>query len=267
MTMKHEDQWARMAKEVDATFWEEVFSETRLTDSVRLPPWCISTTAIPGAISICYMSEALATTVQWRADAPVAATAPELKGPQAPASMSSPAHHTEIPPLPILPMSDIPVIGTPPVGYSLVGFIVNPLHKKWDHSSNGAPSEWLDKRTHAETAEANVSSGHSTPQGEGEPPPNVPNNDTVASGSTDEHDSGDKTNHCSDKSTQNELSENVVNSDLESASGNCLTCLDTEEVAVRTAWKRFWKKVWASCSIARGCLWSKAKLNQIKDSH
>ena len=63
MAMKHEDQRVRMAEEVDATFWE-VFSETSSTDSVRLLPWCISTATNPGAIHICYMSEALATTIQ-----------------------------------------------------------------------------------------------------------------------------------------------------------------------------------------------------------
>ena len=37
-------------------------------------------------------------------------------------------------------------------------------------------------------------------------------------------------------------------------------------MAIRTTQKRFQKKVRASCSIARGCLWSKAQLKQIKDS-
>ena len=49
--------------------------------------------------------------------------------------------------------------------------------------------------------------------------------------------------------------------------GDCLTCLDTEEVAINSADKKFWKKVWASCSIAKGCLWSEAQLKWIGDSH
>ena len=61
--------------------------------------------------------------------------------------------------------------------------------------------------------------------------------------------------------------ENTADSNLESASGDCLTCSDTKEVAIRTTQKRLWKKVRASCSIARGCLWSEAQLKQIKDSH
>ena len=37
----------------------------------------------------------------------------------------------------------------------------------------------------------------------------------VASGSTEEHDSEDNTNHCGDESTQDEPRENAANSDLE----------------------------------------------------
>ena len=42
--------------------------------------------------------------------------------------------------------------------------------------------------------------------------------------------------------------------------GDCLTCLDTEEVAVNSAHKKFQKKVETSCSITKGCLWSEAYL-------
>ena len=69
MAAKHEEQQARMEEEVDANFWE-VISETSSIDVVKLLLWCISTTASPGALPTCYMSEALATTVQWRAEAP-----------------------------------------------------------------------------------------------------------------------------------------------------------------------------------------------------
>ena len=86
------------------------------------------------------------------------------------------------------------------------------------------------------------------------------NNGVGASGSTEEHNSEDNTDHCGDESTQDESRENTADSDLESASGDCLTCLDMEEVAIRTAQKRFQKRVQASCSIVRGCLWSEAQV-------
>ena len=164
MAMKHEDQWARMAEEVDATF-QEVFSAMSSTDLVRLRPWCISTATNPGAIPIYYMNETLATTMQWREDVPTATNTPESKDSWAPASTNSPLHQTGTSPL---PMSDIPLINTLQVGCSLIGFIINPKDKKWDHSPNSALDDWPGKKTCAKTAEADISNEHSTPQGDGE---------------------------------------------------------------------------------------------------
>ena len=86
----------------------------------------------------------------------------------------------------------------------------------------------------------------------------------VASGSTEEHDRWDNTNHWGDESTQDKSRENVADSDLESASGDCITCSDMGEVATRNAQERFQKKVRAFCSIARGFLWFEAQLRWIK---
>ena len=43
-------------------------------------------------------------------------------------------------------------------------------------------------------------------------------------------------------------------------------CLDTDEAAVNSAHKKFWKKVWPSCTITKGCLWLEAQLKWIGDS-
>ena len=94
------------------------------------------------------------------------------------------------------------------------------------------------QEAHAKITEADMNSGYSTPQGNGELPeitPEAPNSAMVALGSTGEHDSEDNTGHCGDESDQDKSREKTANSNLESASGNCLTCLDTEEVAVRTS--------------------------------
>ena len=127
---------ARMAEEVDATF-HEVFSNISSADSVRLIPWCISTTAIPDVIPIHHLSEALATTMQ--PEEMAVAPAPGSEGSLGPTS--SPAHHSETPPPPILPLSDVAYISTPPVGCSLVGFLINPQHPKQDCSPSGALSD------------------------------------------------------------------------------------------------------------------------------
>ena len=147
MATKHKDQQAMMAKEVD-TIFREVFSETSSTNLVRLLPWCISTATNPGMIPICYMSEALATTMQQRVDAPAGTTIPESEGSQTPASTSSPAHPTWTPPLPILSMSDILIINTPPVRCSLARFIIDPQCKMWDNSPNSVPNNLPGKRAH-----------------------------------------------------------------------------------------------------------------------
>ena len=61
--------------------------------------------------------------------------------------------------------------------------------------------------------------------------------------------------------------ESAADSGPEPATGDCLTCSDTKEVAINSAHIKFWKKVGASCSITKGCLWSEAQLKGIGDSH
>ena len=77
--------------------------------SLVAAPWCISTTANPGALLICYMSEALATTVQLRAEVPMAANTPEPWGPSG-TGLYEAAQHAKLrlPPHPILPIKHSP---------------------------------------------------------------------------------------------------------------------------------------------------------------
>ena len=84
--------------------------------------------------------------------------------------------------------------------------------------------------------------------------------------STDEHNSGNITAHGDDKSTQDKSRENAAESDLESALEDCLTCSDMEP-PIRMPQRRFQKRVWASCSLTRGCLWLETQVRWIKDSH
>ena len=61
---------------------------------------------------------------------------------------------------------------------------------------------------HVKATEANISSGHCTPQGNGEPPKTplaVHNNAVGASESIEEKNSKDNTDHCGDNPTQDEL--------------------------------------------------------------
>ena len=67
-------------------------------------------------------------------------------------------------------------------------------------------------------------------------------NGVGAPNSTKEQNSGNSIDHGGDKSTQDELRENTANSDLESASGDYITCSDIE-LAIITAQNRFQKRV------------------------
>ena len=48
---------------------------------------------------------------------------------------------------------------------------------------------------------------------------------------------------------------------------DCLTCPDSEEASVKSAYKKFHKKVWASCRLARWGLWKMAQMAQIDKCH
>ena len=214
-----------MAEKVDATF-QEVFSEMSSTDSVRLLPWCISTAANPGMIPIHYMSEALTTTVQQRMDAPVATTALGSEGSQALASTNNPAHQTGTPPLPFFPCHTFYLSAFPQLGVHLSGLSSIPSTKSRITSPTVhlmidlGRGPWPKLQT-----EADVSSGHNTSQGNRELPETP----------SEICDSENNTDYCGDKSNQAKLRENVADSNLESACWDCLTCLDTKEMAIKTA--------------------------------
>ena len=80
--------------------------------------------------------------------------------------------------------------------------------------------------------------------------------------------SKDNANQGSDESDADSNSwECAADSSPDSASGNCLACLDTEEAAVKFAHKKFHKKVQASCSLTKWGILEKAQVGWIGDSH
>ena len=54
---------------------------------------------------------------------------------------------------------------------------------------------------------------------------------------------------------------------MESASRDCVTCLDTDEVTVKNAHKKYRKRGEASCSLDKENLWSEVQLKWISNSH
>ena len=131
LAREHGRSWAQMAKEADATF-QEVFSQANLTNSIKLLPWCVSST-----FPFHYMSEVLATTMQQNEDIPATITVPKLEGSLALGPSNSPAYQTGTLPLPVPPLPDIPFVGTPQVGLCFAWFIASPTQKKQDYSSSG----------------------------------------------------------------------------------------------------------------------------------
>ena len=60
---------------------------------------------------------------------------------------------------------------------------------------------------------------------------------------------------------------NLVDSDLDTASGDCLFCLDTDEISVRTAHKKYRKRVRASCKLSKAVDWMDTQMKRIMGGH
>ena len=76
----------------------------------------------------------------------------------------------------------------------------------------------------------------------------------------------------SPKSTRDQASldsgssrEKADHSDMDTASEDCISCSDTDEVSIQTAHKRYQKWVWASCKLSKDNLWMEAQLKRISD--
>ena len=46
-----------------------------------------------------------------------------------------------------------------------------------------------------------------------------------------------------------------------------LSCLDTDEVSIWTAWKKYRKRVRVSCKLSKGTKWMEAQMKRFRDSH
>ena len=66
--------------------------------------------------------------------------------------------------------------------------------------------------------------------------------------------------------TQELSRENVDDSDMDTASTDCISCSDTDQMSVQTACKRYQKKVQASCRLSKGSLWMEAQLKRISEN-
>ena len=85
-------------------------------------------------------------------------------------------------------------------------------------------------------------------------------NDDMATGSS--RNTGDQV------SSDSGLSKgNSADSDLDTASGGCLSCSDTDEVSARMAHKKYRKRVRVSCKLNKGMDWMDGQMKRIKGGH
>ena len=257
-----------MAEQIDTSI-REVLSEMSQANSVRLLPWFLSTAAKPGVGSTHSVDEVL-----------TFFTTPKLEETTALASISSTVLRVStLPPVPLA--SDIPAARTP-VGQLFFTLALGLKCKKWDCSPDGTPEGQSCKRAHTGTGEGSVSSGCSTPpnlpvasHGSEQLEPEIinlpsspakvetdPNDrlaaeaagstidcdrDSVVEASRDDADqSGDESDSTSD------LLGSAADSGPKSATGDCHTCSDTEEVAVNPHPQKFPEESYSPLQLHQG---------------
>ena len=222
-------------------------------------------------------------------------TVPELEGSQALDPSDSPAHQTET-----LPLSSTSLTRYPLFWHSPSGVPICWVHC-WPHTEKVGltlPVAHLAIiMTHVDSQEVEAKSEHSSRQGEEDMPVLAlgarPSSWTARAGT---HQSPFQSNqgHCwsqwwyrggslkeylgSGKWEQHWPQWDLIQLghvqrecgstlNMEAVSRDCVTCSDTDEVTIRTTHKKYWKRVWASCHLDKGNLWSEAQLKWISDSH
>ena len=188
-------------------------------------------------------------------------------------------------PLPVSSLQDIPLVSTPLLGCSFAGLTITPKGKQ-DHSPSDSPDCLHAKRTHVTSPEVEVRSEHSSTRDNYHMPNPTPKTRTdsgkqwwespspSASPTRGPTDPNDDVVAGSSKSIGDQVSSdfslsrgNWVDSDLDTTSGDCLSCSDTDEMSVRTAHKKYRKRVRASYKLSKGVDWTETQMKRIKGGH
>ena len=133
-----------------------------LADSMKLLPWCVSM-----AVPLHYLRRMMATITQLDEEIPAA---PEPEDLPNPGPSSSPVHPSRTLPLPVPPLPDIPLVGTPPLGCPFAEFIAISTQKKQDCCPSHLLDHHCNKRTHVNSQEVKAKSEHSSTQGNEDTP-------------------------------------------------------------------------------------------------
>ena len=180
---------------------------------------------------------------------------------------------------------------TSPGRYSLVRTCICwPIHSsgkgKGDHSLSHSPDHLHIKRTHVTSPEVEIRGEHSSIQGDIHMPNSTPEIGADSRWQRQESSSSSSSpTRCpadpdyevvtgSSRSTEDQASSdlslskgNVDDSNLDMASGDCLSCSETDDVSMWPAWKKYRKRVRASCKLSKGTDWMETEMKRIRESH
>ena len=257
-----------MDGQIDSCHLQEVFSQVGLEDSIKLLPWCVSST-----VPLHYMSEMMATAMQQDEDVPAAS---EPEGWPAPGPSCIQLIHLELHHFQYLPYQ------ISPLGCPFAEFLAVSTQKKWDCPSGSSLDNHCNKRTHVDSQEVIARGEHSCAQGdedtselilgtrtsfkqqEQEPtsplpvqpgPPHHPDDGTAAG----------SLRSTGDQSSSDLSREDVVDSDMGTVSGDCITYSLKDDMTIWTAQKKYWKRL-PVCS-AKAVYGTKTQLKRISKSN
>ena len=188
-------------------------------------------------------------------------------------------------PLPVSSLPDMLLAGTPLLGCPFA-YLAIPSKGKWDHSPSDSPNCLHIKRTCITSQEVEIWSEHSSTQGNDHMPDLTPETGTSSRQQREEScipssspsrgpaDPDYETVMGNSMSTEDQTSSdsglskgNMANSDLDMASGDCISCYDTEDISMWTTQKKYRKRVIASCKLSKGSDWTETQMKRIGDSN
>ena len=177
-----------------------------------------------------------------------------------------------------------PLVGTPLLEHPLAHFLAILPKGKWDHSPSDSPNHLHAKRACITSPEVEVGSEDSSTWGDNHTPnltleiwtssrqhrqkSSSPSTSSIRGPANPD----DKVVAGSSNSTKDQTSLdsgpskwNMADFDLDTASGDCLPCSDTDNISIWTARKKYRKRVRASCKIIKGSDWMETQMKRIGD--
>ena len=268
------------------TIFQEVFLPVDSTYAVKL-----LLRRVTVVVPLHYISGAVATATQLVEDIPsmseLCPTEPEPEpcGLQAPGPSRALTSPPGTSPSLVSSIPDIPLSGTPLVGHPFPYLSTTSSQEKWDHCPTGSPDFPQAKRTQVFSPKVEAGSEHSSTLGYNHMPYLTPETRTGFGQQRQESSSpssspigglanpDDEAVTGSSKSTGDQTSldsglsrGNLADSYLDTASDNCLSCSNTDEVSIRSAHKKYRKRVRASYKLSKGIDWTDTQMKRIEDS-